>query len=317
MDFIGRHSGVHGGSMGCHVLQLAFVAVSRVVRRTYFLCTFMNLHVIHGSFMGDHWLHERSWAFTWAFLSFSGASMGLHELPWTCMGLRDIHELFYRRPNELLWQGRWRSWGCWSNKTSLRVRQNLPSYTAAQTCNERRFLQLVCETGPLLFPSMLCPTTSRAAFTVPTILKEVHSRASSLYYTSYHTQLDAGRRSAGSRTPLRASRLLFRREVDIVILLLRLPCPPAPIPPGNGLPGGLLECLHGRRRRKSMSNCQDVVMHTRLLLPFHNMKTFCVIDKYLCRYTYNQPRDIHGDLSRRHRLTQGGNATAIDCLIPY
>ena len=37
-------------------------------------------------------------------------------------------------------------------------------------------------------------------------------------------------------------------------LLLPLPCPPASISPGEGLPGGLLEGLCGRRERRSMRN---------------------------------------------------------------
>ena len=37
-------------------------------------------------------------------------------------------------------------------------------------------------------------------------------------------------------------------------LLLPLPCPPASISPGEGLPGGLLEGSCGRRQRRSMRN---------------------------------------------------------------
>lgn len=146
---------------------------------------FMGIH--DNSFMDVHWLHELSHGLPCRFQRLpSWASMGCHGRSWVCATFTSFHG----RPNELLWKGRRLSWGGWSKTTSLRVQQNLPIYAAAQTCNERRFLQLVCWTCPLCFSSVLSPTTSRGGLHCPH-----HSDGRSQpglvspCYTIYHTQM--------------------------------------------------------------------------------------------------------------------------------
>ena len=55
----------------------------------------------------------------------------------------------------------------------------------------------------------------------------------------------------GEKRALSALRGPFR-------LFLPLPCPPASTPPGEGLPGGLLEGSCGRRKRRRTANRLNV-----------------------------------------------------------
>ena len=85
---------------------------------------------------------------------------------------------------------------------------------------------------------------------------------------------DACDRRIGNSSAIRASRATYRREVDLLVLLLPPPCPPASTAPGEGPHGGLLEGSCGCRRGRGMPNRQTSASPPTYV--FQNMKRSCL-----------------------------------------